>query len=185
MSIVRGIIRSHGASIRVRSRPGEGTCVTVLMALHRQTGPVEAPKQERERERAALRGQERILFVDVEMSLSNLAVVMLGGLGYHVTPEFNAFDALETFKSRPDHFDLVITDLTLPRKDGLELAADIHRIRPDMPVILYTGDVTSGNADKVFQAGVSHVLLKPCGQQEMASVIRTVLDRASRVEWKP
>jgi signal transduction histidine kinase/ActR/RegA family two-component response regulator len=187
LSIVRGILKSHGASIRVRSRVGEGTTVTVLMVLCQspgvsqsgdRVGPLEATESQ------SLRGQERILFVDDEMSLTNLAVVMLGGLGYHVTPEFNAFDALETFKSRPDHFDLVLTDLTMPRKDGLELAAEIRKIRSDMPVILYTGDVSAENAEKVFQAGVSHVLLKPCGQQEMAAVVRTVLDRGGRREWQ-
>ena len=80
-------------------------------------------------------GHERILFVDDEAAIINAGKQMLERLGYEVVTRTGSIDALELFRSQPDQFDLILTDMTMPNMTGVELSQEIMNIRPDIPVI--------------------------------------------------
>lgn len=86
-------------------------------------------------------------------------------------------DALEAFEADPQAFDLVITDLTMPRMTGDVLARRVRRVRPDIPVILCTGYSKTTTEDKAAAAGVAELLRKPLSLGRISKVIRRVLDR--------
>ena len=84
-------------------------------------------------------GTERVLFVDDEEILVELWGDILENLGYTVTATTESAKALEIFLSRPDRFDLVITDMTMPGMTGIDLSKEILGLRPAIPIILCTG----------------------------------------------
>jgi len=82
----------------------------------------------------------KILLVDDETAVLDVTTRMLEMLGYKVTATSSSVNALDLFRTDPDQFDLVITDMTMPNMTGDELASKIMKIRPGMPVILYSGN---------------------------------------------
>jgi len=88
---------------------------------------------------AAVGGTERILLVDDEKPIVLMLRDMLEHLGYQVTSTTSSPEALEMFRKRPDYYQLVITDQTMPKLTGGELAKEILTFRPDIPIILCTG----------------------------------------------
>lgn len=84
------------------------------------------------------KGTEHILFVDDEQVLVEISRTQLEGIGYEVSTMTSSLEALELFKTNPGRFDLVITDMTMLKRTGDELAREIKRIAPDMPILLCT-----------------------------------------------
>ncbi|MBU1169025.1 MAG: response regulator [Proteobacteria bacterium] len=171
LSVVHGIIKTHGGSIHVWSQPGQGTVMTVMLPRLQSTiekaasGPEMLPL-----------GHESLLFVDDEKSLVEIEKVMLQRLGYRVVSESSSLTAFNTFKKNPDHFDMVITDMTMPEMTGLELAREITAIKPDIPIILCTGYNKRITEAKAKEAGISLLLLKPVEIKELAVSIRRLFD---------
>ena len=134
LSIVHGIVTAHGGAISCRSEVGKGTSFFVYLP---RLG--EAAAEKREHSEAAPRGAEHILFVDDEESIARLVQQMLSTLGYRVTAFTSSVEAFETFRAAPAEFDLVITDLAMPKLSGVDLARKLTQIRPDVKVLLSTG----------------------------------------------
>jgi CheY-like chemotaxis protein/anti-sigma regulatory factor (Ser/Thr protein kinase) len=174
LAVVHGIVKSHRGAITVSSRPGAGTTFDVFFPVAQTAADIAGEKQLQET--FAGRG-ERILFVDDEPAIESLGKHLLGSLGYRVASRSNAVDALELFRSDPDGFDLVITDMTMPQMTGDRLALEMMRLRPDLPIIICTGFNELLNAERVQQTGIRALLMKPFLKNEAASVIREVLDR--------
>jgi len=171
LSVVHGIVKSHGGAIAVESALGKGTTFQVL--LPRLSGEVlEAAAAE-----APLpRGSERILFVDDEQTLTEIAKNILEPLGYMIIAAHSGREALDLFGKAPERFDLVITDLTMPHMTGYELARNLVLVRPDIPIILSTGyseQILEGQENRNIHA----VLVKPISKKALAEAIRRVLDR--------
>jgi two-component system cell cycle sensor histidine kinase/response regulator CckA len=139
-------------------------------AANEQSEPDEAPLSI---------GDERILFVDDEPILANLGKRMLETLGYAVVTQTSGVDALELFRDNPGSFDLVITDMTMPRMTGAELARELMRIRPDIPVVLCTGFSYSMSEEKAKAMGIREYAMKPLIRQDLARIVRKVLDEPS------
>jgi PAS domain S-box-containing protein len=173
LSVVQGIVRSHNGIISVQSLPGVGTSFRVLLPLAGGTVAQRPEKMD-----VLPVGSERILFVDDEKALVDLGKQMLEGLGYRVSAQTSSLDALEIFRSEPDAFDLVITDLTMPGLTGIGLARKITSIRPRTPVILCTG-FSDQNEDQAETAGVCDFIMKPYVVATLAGSIRKVLVRNS------
>lgn len=102
---------------------------------------------------------------------------MLEGLGYRITARTNSVEAFETFLTQPEDYDLVITDLTMPRMTGTELARKLMDVRPEIPIILCTGFNEIVEEEKAKAAGVREYVMKPFVMNEIAHAIRRVMDQ--------
>jgi two-component system, cell cycle sensor histidine kinase and response regulator CckA len=179
LSMVHGIVKSHGGDIDVETREGAGTEFHVYMPIIEEAVHMSALS-----DKPAPRGSERILFVDDEVALADIAASMLTSLGYQVTREVNSHDALTLFRTKPFAFDLVITDFTMPKMTGEQLAAEISRIRADIPIILCTGYSVTMDDQRAAAMGIRAVVMKPVLKHEIAQTIRKVLDVPQRVSGR-
>jgi CheY-like chemotaxis protein len=175
LAMVYGIVRAHRGEITVYSEPGKGTTFNVFFPkIENQTSA------ETISPRPPSEGQERILFVDDEKVVVQMGRKMLERLGYQVTTSTDGSDALETFRSQPEQFDLVITDQTMPNMTGAELAQELMRIRPDIPVILCSGFSELIDQEKAKAMGIQEFIMKPLLMHEIAETIRNILDKQQR-----
>jgi CheY-like chemotaxis protein len=122
-------------------------------------------------------GQERILFIDDEPALVSMGKALLEHLGYAVVTETSSSEALVLFTRKPDRFDLVITDMTMPGMTGERLAKELRRIRPDIPIILCSGFSHYLNEEEAKAIGICAFLMKPFVLRELAETVQTVLHK--------
>jgi PAS domain S-box-containing protein len=172
LSVVHGIVRSHAGAIYVYSEEGKGTTVQIFLPVIEKTP---GPREDAEKEIPI--GSERILFIDDERPLAEGGKQLLRFLGYQVTAKTDCVKALELFKAQPDQFDLVITDMTMPKMTGYDLAVEILAVRPDIALILCTGFSTKVNREKALEKGFQAIIMKPILLRELAFTIRDVLDK--------
>ncbi|KIX13811.1 hybrid sensor histidine kinase/response regulator [Dethiosulfatarculus sandiegensis] len=175
LAVVHGIITGHGGSIEVESRPGRGSAFMVLLPLIRQTA---LPSQTIS-DSPLPTGSESVLLVDDEVPVAELEREILEGLGYRVTAMTSSQKALELFKEKPNRFDLVITDQTMPNLTGMELTKQIKQIRPEQPVVLCTGYQERMDEKRALEMGFAGFALKPILMREIAQTVRQALDRNS------
>jgi CheY-like chemotaxis protein len=171
LSVVYGIVKNCSGAITVQSEVGKGTEFNVYLPLLTDV----EDKQEAKVEAPIPGGKERILFVDDEAALVQLATSTLSGLGYEVVGRTSSLEALELFRTRPDWFDLVITDMTMPNIRGDELARELLKIRPDIPIILCTGFSEMISEEKANKLGIRRLVMKPISKKDLAIAIRDVL----------
>lgn len=122
------------------------------------------------------RGSEHILFVDDDEVIASMGRRLLENIGYSVTTRTSGIEALELFKNKPDAFDLVITDMTMPNMTGDRLAVEMMDIRPDLPVMLCTGYSKNISEKSISEIGIKALVLKPLIKKELAKTIRKILD---------
>ena len=125
-------------------------------------------------------GTESVLLVDDEPILTDVGRKTLTHLGYQVTAVNDSRDALNVFQQRPDSFDLVITDQTMPGLTGMELAQRVLDLRSDIPIILCTGFSNQVDRNQALEAGVKEFLMKPVMTSTLARAVRQVLDGGGR-----
>jgi CheY-like chemotaxis protein len=102
-----------------------------------------------------------VLVVDDEKAIRDFMLDLLGGWGLEVAALPDGASARDAIASDPQHYDLVITDQTMPQLTGLALAKLISRLRPGLPVILYTGYAEDLSPQQLREAGVAHLVRKP------------------------
>jgi PAS domain S-box-containing protein len=177
LALVHGIMENHAGFIAVESSTGTGS--TFMLYLPR----TEQSAREARAAPATLPGSnERVLFVDDEADVTAVAEKILGSLGYAVVATTSSLKALSLFKNNPAGFDVVVTDQTMPHKTGFELARDILRIRPDVPVVLCTGYSAQITEQQVLQAGIRALVLKPLDRRELGEAVYTALHPAAHTE---
>ena len=172
LAVVHGIVFKLGGFIRVDSKPGQGTIFDVYFP-EIAGGDV----QQAEEDLPLLKGNEHILFIDDEEMMVEMGQAVLERLGYQVTVNTSPVKALEAFRAQPDKFDLVITDQTMPDKTGVQLAKELLKIRPDIPIILCTGFSTKISEEDIKAIGIREFVMKPLEIQEMAEIVRRALDK--------
>ncbi len=171
LAVVHGIIKNHNGSIHVDSRVGKGSSFSIFFpALEGQDKKQKAAPSE-----SLAKGTERILFVDDEKSIVDLSLKILQKLGYHVEGKTCPLKAVAKFKDDPNYFDLVITDMTMPKLDGLELSKELKSIQPDLPIIMCTGNSSILDGKTTKELGISAVVMKPVAMAKIAGIIRNVL----------
>ena len=174
LAVVYGIVKEHKGDIKVYSELGKGTTFNVYlpaMAKDEKPAPAEGNADSEV-------GHERILLVDDEGSIAKLEKLILERLGYTVIMRVNSSEALEAFKAKPDSYDLVISDMTMPQMTGDQLAKELISIRADIPIIICTGFSERLNQEKAASIGVKGFLMKPIIKSELAKMVRKILDDA-------
>ena len=171
LSVVYGIVESHGGDIHVTSEVGQGTVFTVFL-------PSVSPRQEDRavRDVKIQGGHEQLFFVDDEPALVALNKAVLERLGYQVSVFSDGLSAWQAFGREPERFDVVITDKRMPGMSGMDLARNILGLRPEIPVIMCTGFSESITASQAEAIGIRMLLNKPVSSKEMGQAIRNVLD---------
>ncbi|MDD2388305.1 MAG: MEDS domain-containing protein [Desulfobacterales bacterium] len=174
LAVVYGIVKSHDGAITVHSKVGNGSVFNVFLPV---IAHVDKPAADELINKPFPTGTERILFVDDEKMLLAVAKQMLSSLGYSVNCQNDPGAALNLFRSNPDTFDLVITDMTMHGLSGHKLAVELMKIRSDIPIILCTGFSELIDEDKAMQMGIKKFLIKPMGIRNLAEAVREVLDK--------
>ncbi len=171
LSVVHGIVKSHGGAIIIDSQLERGTTFSIFFQVVKKEAV-----EEIETEEELPFGSERILFVDDEASMVYVGRYRLERLGYKIEAKTSPVEALEAFHVNPDQFDLVITDMSMPQMTGDQLVKEILKTRPDMPTILCTGFSEKIDEDKAKEMGVRHYIEKPINKRDLAFMVRKVLD---------
>jgi two-component system, cell cycle sensor histidine kinase and response regulator CckA len=172
LAVIHGIVNDMGGAIHVTSGPGKGSVFQVLLPRHE--GPP-SPSQ------AALpmpaEGRGNILFVDDEKGFLASGKEILEQIGYGVTTAANGQEALAAFAADPHKFDLVLTDLVMPKMTGLDLTQRLRKLRPDIAVVLCTGfsdNIMTINKEVV---GITDVVMKPLLAGELTGAIERAMKR--------
>ncbi len=173
LSVVHGIVKNYGGMVQVDSVLGSGTVFRVYLPRIGKG----ATAAESVQERTLPSGQERILYVDDETSIAEMGKAMLSGLGYRVTARTNPLEALAEFRCRPDDFDLLITDQTMPKMSGVQLVQEVRKLRPGLPVVLCTGYSPEIGEESAAAQGISHFLMKPLTMRVLAETVQKALRR--------
>ncbi|MFH0997248.1 MAG: PAS domain S-box protein [Pseudomonadota bacterium] len=171
LSTVHGIVQQLQGHITVTSLPGKGTIFIIYLPVYHPGEAVSEP----EPMAVDLKGKEHILLVDDEEMILEMLQTMLSRMGYQVTECQSSLKALDLFNSNPDHFHLVITDLTMPQMTGVQLSQKLQTIKPDIPIILCTGysDLLDENTARAI--GIRKLVTKPVLKADLIAAIQKAL----------
>ena len=172
LSVVLGIVKSHGGAIHVHSIQGEGTRFDIFFPV----ASAAADEPEFAAPQSLPVGTERIFFLDDETSVVDLNKLRLEKLGYEVTAATDPQTALRMIREDPEQFDLVITDMTMPKMTGDDFSREVLDIRPGMPIILCTGFSEKMSEERARSIGISRYIEKPVDMATLANTVRAVMD---------
>ncbi len=183
LSIVHSIVQAHHGAIRVNSEIGLGTTFTVYL-------PQYTPDQWHQGAPEAVEsidnsGTESIMFIDDEPSLVNVFRQGMMRLGYKVEGFTDPRKAHEHFAKAPHKVDIVVTDTTMPYMNGVDLAAKLLAIRPDIPIIICTGFTTLISVEDARKRGISDFIMKPFKIKDIATRVREILNERKETENAP
>ncbi len=176
LSVVQGIVDSHGGFISAESHPGLGTKFKVFFPALDLPPPLSSADISEPDPAALPGGTERILLVDDEEPLLHICRGLLCEYGYQVTTVNSSRRALELFRRDPAGFDLVITDQTMPAMTGTELSTAMIQERPDLPIILCSGYSAVSEEHAATKPAIREYCQKPLNLSELLVTIRKVLD---------
>jgi len=171
LSLVHGIVADFGGAIEVATRAGMGTTFTVWLPTSGETPRLQAE----------LGGElpygngETVMIIDDEKSLVALAEETLAALGYEPAGFNSSVAALQAFRAEPRRYDLVLTDETMPDLSGVELARELRRVRPELPIVLMSGYSGAQLTERARAAGAGEVLRKPLVRRDIAEALARAL----------
>ncbi len=171
LAVVYGIVKELKGSITVESEPGKGSKFTILIPRIKKM-----LRDSAEEIRPIPVGTETILIVDDEDALIDIQKNFFERLGYRVITRSNSIEALQEFMKDPEKIDIIITDQTMPKMTGMQLARECMSIRPDIPVILCTGFSELVSEEAAKSAGIREFAFKPLVIREIAEKVRSILD---------
>ncbi len=173
LALVYGIIEDHRGYIKVYSNPGKGSIFSVFFPI---TDKKELAEGQGIDTKILMGGTERVMVVDDDESILSSIKGLLEDCEYKVSTFPNAIQAFNEFKKNPYQFDLIITDMTMPKMTGDELSTKILKVRDDLPIILCTGYSENMSEIKALEIGIKKYLQKPIDSQRLLLMIREVLD---------
>jgi nitrogen-specific signal transduction histidine kinase/ActR/RegA family two-component response regulator len=172
LSIVYGIVEDHNGLIKVSSSIDKGSVFRLFFPISHNTLVSKTPKKDVR----IPRGKERVIIVDDEESVLLSTQENLEDNGYRVSAFMNPVNALKEFKTQPDQFDLIISDMTMPGITGDILSKEMLKIRPKLPIILCTGYSETFNESTALEMGIKRFVQKPIDMEKLLHLIRDVLD---------
>jgi PAS domain S-box-containing protein len=174
LSLVHGIVAELGGAIDVATTAGEGAKFEIWLPL---AGEVGKPVVDAVAELPRGHG-ETVMIVDDERPLLELARETLAGLGYQPVGFESSGAALQAFLAEPERFDLILTDEAMPELVGTELAREIRRVHPGVPIILMSGHGGAQLTQHAAAVGAQEVLHKPLQSRDLAESLARVLGAA-------
>ncbi|MBI4178180.1 response regulator [bacterium] len=180
LTLVYKTVKNHGGYVAVESEPGKGTAVRIYFpALSADAKPA-APAEEK-----VVRGTGTILVVDDEPPVLETTSKLLGGIGYTVYTASGGEEGVKIFDVRRDEIALVLVDMKMPGKSGLEAFQEMKNMRPGVRAILMTGYSIRGDTDAMFRLGLKAYLLKPFTLAALSGLIDRVLNESPSVAAPP
>ena len=173
LAVVHGIVESNEGVINVYSEVTAGTSFHIYLPVY---GGESVQGEIRNEIQYNMKGEERILFIDDEKIITDIANDALSRYGYKVTVFPSSINAFEKFKKTPSEYDLIITDMTMPGMNGLDLAENIRELRPNMPIILCSGHNKLISLQKIKDMGIQFIA-KPIIMSELIHTIRLLFDQ--------
>jgi len=172
LSVVHGIVNGAGGQIVAESSQGEGSTFHVYLPVIQANSALKTPQKPQINEQKA-----KILFVDDEPAAVQMMTIMMQKLGYTIHAVKSPVEALERFRENPEQYDLVITDLTMPEMTGTQLAGELHKLMPSVPIILMTGyGKVTDHDTPLNHYGINRLLTKPVKLVQLASTVNEVLN---------
>ena len=175
LAMVHSIVKECGGEIQVESQVGRGTLFTIDLPVTDMSDK----KEDCQAEQSLPMGNESILLVDDERAICKLASRMLENQGYRVTIETDSEKAYAAFAAQPNTFDLVISDMTMPKLSGDELIKKMLAIRPNLPVILATGYHRRMSDPQAKDLGAKAYMSKPFEKASLVKTVRNVLSESA------
>ena len=179
LAVVYGIIKNLRGTITVSSKPGQGAAFDVYFpgteTIQASQSLLPVPSQAE---------SGLVLLVDDEKAIVDMTRQMLETLGYEVVTRHNGADALDAFRSDPQGFDAVITDMTMPNMTGADLAREMLAIRSDIPIILSTGFSEGFDENSAKALGIKAFLMKPVAMRDLAFVLGNVVAGGKKQKGK-
>jgi PAS domain S-box-containing protein len=175
LSVVHGIVTGYGGCIRVSSEIEKGSVFNVYLPLIESS-----PLLEKSRILSPPPGgRESILLVDDEQQMVNMMQQMLRQLGYSVTSFTDSLEAFEYFKTHSTDFDLIISDVTMPKITGPALARKLLELNENVKILISTGLGERIPQEKAGNMGIKGMIMKPVNMRDLAAAVRSVLDGKS------
>jgi CheY-like chemotaxis protein len=176
LAVVQGIIASHKGAITVDSTPGKGTTFSIYLPEI----AAEATETKEAGKHKLPGGAETILLIDDEPAVAMIMQRLLQTLGYTVEAYTDSAKAFEVYSSDPTVFDLVITDMTMPKFTGMALSRAMLALRPEQSIIICTGYSDAIDEDGAKAEGVGGFLDKPVSLETLARTVRQALDKEKK-----
>lgn len=170
LSVVLGVMQEHQGGLILESEVNKGTCFTLFYPISEMAASAQEIKKEK-----LISGTGRIMVIDDERMLGKMISQMLGYLGYEVENFNSSVEALSCFKNKPDGFDLVLTDQTMPGVCGLELGKEMREVRPEIPIILCSGYSEDIEKLDIQGSGITTALKKPITFEILSKEIAAAL----------
>jgi CheY-like chemotaxis protein len=179
LAMVHGIVHGHGGHLRVRTAPGAGSVFSVMLprAAAAPAPCVEtAPQRAAAAEPPALRGS--VLVVEDDPMVGDFLVERLASWGLRVRLQREPQTAADWLAEPAHETDLLVTDQTMPHMTGLQLAARARALRPNLPVVLVSGNAGGFDPQELARCGVHAMLRKPIDAERLRAVLREALAAA-------
>ena len=189
LSIVHGIVRSHGGFIHVESKLGKGSQFHVFLpkglpAATTDVSPEVDSLAHSEQGQSETGRAKHVLIVDDDRDVGRLAARILETFRYEVTALTDPTEAVKLVRKRPTKFDLVLTDLLMPELSGPELARALKKIRPDLPLLLISGLVSSVTEESARRQGFVGLIRKPFEIDQIVKSVAGILDNTPAVSTR-
>jgi len=174
LAVVHGIVQSHGGQIFLAPEVEKGTCFTLYFP--QKKGPTSEISSLQSDSVATLGGDEHLLLVDDEPIVRKMGQEMLQSLGYNVSVFANPVLALQRLLESDD-IALLVTDLNMPEMTGVELAKALKREKPNIPVVLYSGNFDLLDDSALIDGTIDKLLQKPFRVEDLSRFVREAIDR--------
>ena len=178
LTVTGEIIGEHNGHIKIFSEPGQGTTVKIYFPVYDSTIAISDLKKEKQKQ---VHKFGRIMLIDDESDIRTSTQALLEENGYRVMSFNNGLKAFEIFKKSPDRFDLIITDMMMPKITGQMLSKMVLNIRPDIPIFLWTGGGKNINEKKLHHMGIRKLIQKPININDLVTLIDEVLMKQNQI----